>query len=163
MSSDQGFGTKRWFRRTETLTGAAGGTLAAALLLLLVPNIGILFFEILAALAMLARAHVIRRRERAAGQLCLHLEAAGGRLRLPDRYELLLIILVILGYGTIGSALRSLKTPEVLVRATPLLLFAVGLLAKDRITRAITGLRECVEKARRAIQSTDSTNNPGGV
>lgn len=139
MSSDQGFGTKRWFRQPGTLTGAAGGVLGAALLLLLVPNIGILFFEILAALAMLARAHVIRRRERAGAQLCLDLEDAGGGLRLPGRYELLLIILVILGYGAIGSALRSLKTPEVLVRATPLLLFAVGLLAKDRIIRAITG------------------------
>jgi hypothetical protein len=122
------------------LTGAAGGTLGSALLLLLVPKIEILLFEILTAMIMLACAYGIRRGERAAAQLCLDLEDRGGRLRLPGRYELLLIILVILGYGAIGSALRSLKTPEILVRAAPLLLFAVGLVVKDHILRGTAAL-----------------------
>ena len=140
MNSDRGFGTNRWFRRPETLTGAAGGTFGSAFLLLLVPKIGILFFEILAAMVMLAWAYGIRRRERARAQLCLDLGGTGSRLRLPDRYELALVIITILGYGATVSALRSLKTPEILVRAAPLLLFAAGLLAKDHILRGIAAL-----------------------
>jgi hypothetical protein len=97
-------------------------------------------------LAMLARACAIRRRGRAAAQLCLDLGATGGRLRLPDRYELALVIIIILGYGTIVSALRTLKTPEVLVRAAPLLLFAAGLLAKGRVIGVIA---RCVNSSRR--------------
>jgi hypothetical protein len=146
MNSDRGIGKQRWFRRPEMLTAAASGMLASALLLLLIPNIGILFFEILGAMVMLARAYGIRRRERAAAQLCLDLEATGSRLRLPDRYELALVIIIILGYGTIVSALRTLKTPEVLLRAGPLLLFAAGLLAKDRIIGAIA---RCVNSWRK--------------
>jgi hypothetical protein len=154
MNSDRELGMKRWFRRPDTLTAAAGGTLASALLLLLMPNIGTLFLEILAAMVILAWAYRIRRRERAAAQLRLDLGATPSRLRLPDRYELLLMIIVILGYGTIVSALRTLRTPEVLVRAAPLLLFAAGLLVKDHILRGIAAL--ITARRERALRSRKS-------
>ncbi|HLG96718.1 MAG TPA: hypothetical protein VKX49_10450 [Bryobacteraceae bacterium] len=120
------------------LVAAAGGSLASALLLLLVPRIGTLFLEILAGLVMLGRALVVRRREHAAAQLCLNLPVTANRIRLPDRYELVLLIIVILAYGTVISTLRSVRAPEILTRTVPLLLFAVGLLAKTQIIRAIT-------------------------
>ena len=139
MMSDYQFGKKRWFSRPDMLVAAAGGALASAILLLLVPRIGTLFFEILAGLVMLGRALAVRRRGHAAAQLCLNLPITANRLRLPDRYELLLLIIVILGYGTIVSTLRSVKEPEILIRTVPLLLFGGGLLAKTQFIRAITG------------------------
>lgn len=139
MLSDYQFGKKRWFSRPDMLVAAAGGALASALLLLLIPRIGMLFLEILAGLMMLGRAWVVRRREHAAAQLCLNLPVTANRFRLPDRCELLLLIIVILGYGAIVSTLRSVKVPEILTRTVPLLLFAAGLLAKTRVVRAITG------------------------
>ena len=139
MRSDCQFGKKRWFSQPDMLVAAAGGSLASALLLLLVPRIGTLFLEILAGLIMLGRALVVRRHEHAAAQLCLDLPVTANRLRLPDRYELVLLIIVILGYGTIVSTLRSVKAPEILTRTVPLLLFAAGLLAKTQAIRAITG------------------------
>ena len=139
MRSDYQFGKKRWFSRPDMLVAAAGGSLASALLLLLVPRIGTLFLEILAGLVMLGRAMVVRRREHAAAQLYLSLPVTANRIRLPDRYELVLLIIVIIGYGTIVSTLRSVKAPEILSRTVPLLLFAAGLLAKTQVLRVITG------------------------
>jgi hypothetical protein len=139
MRSDYQFGKKRWFSRPDMLVAAAGGSLASALLLLFVPSIGTLFLEILVGLVMLGRAFVVRRRQHAAAQLCLNLPVTANRLRLPDRYELVLLIIVILGYGTITSTLRSVKAPEILSRTVPLLLFAAGLLAKTQVLRVITG------------------------
>jgi hypothetical protein len=138
MRSDYQFSKRQWLNRPDMLVAAAGGVLASALLLLLVPRIGTLFLEILVGLVMLGRALVARRRERAAAQLCLASPMVNTRLRLPDRYELVLIIIVILGYGAIASVLRSVKTPEIFIRTVPLLLFAAGLLTKDQALRAIT-------------------------
>jgi hypothetical protein len=139
MRSDYQFSKKRWFSRPDMLVAAAGGSLASALLLLFVPRIGTLFLEILAGLVMLGRAMVVRRREHAGAQLCLNLPVTANRLRLPDRYELVLLIIVIIGYGTIVSTLRSVRAPEILGRTVPLLLFAAGLLAKTQVLRVITG------------------------
>ncbi len=138
MRPEYQFGKKRWFSRPDMLVAAAGGSLASALLLLLVPRIGTLVLEILASLVMLGRALVVRRREHAAAQLCLSLPVTANRIRLPDRYELVLLIIVILACGTVISTLRSVRAPEILTRTVPLLLFAVGLLAKTQVIRAIT-------------------------
>ena len=163
MQSDYQFGKKRWFSRPDTLTAAASGALASALLLLLVPRIGTLLLEILASLVMLGRALVVRRRERARAQLCLDLPITKSLLRLPDRYELVLIIIVILGYGTIISVLRSAKTPEILIRTVPLLFFAAGLLAKDRVIRTISGranaLREHVGRPKTRTARASAEEN----
>jgi hypothetical protein len=137
MRSDYEFGKRRWFDRPEMLMAAGSGALASALLLLVLPSIGTLFIEILAGLVMVGRAFVVRRRERTATQLRLALPNTSDRLRLPARYELVLIIVAILSYGAIATVLRSIKTPEALLRVVPLLVFAAGLLTKNHILRAI--------------------------
>jgi len=131
------FGKTRWLTRPDMLMAAAGGALASAFVLILAPSAGTLFLEILVGLAMVARAWVLRRREQAAAQLCLDLPITGNRLRLPDRYELALIIVVILGYGALAPALRSLKMPELFIRTLPIVTFASGLLAKNHVVRVI--------------------------
>jgi hypothetical protein len=137
MRSGHKFGNRRWLTRPDMLIAAAGGVLASAFVLLLVPSAGTLLLEILVGLAMVGRAWVFRRRERAAAQLCLDLPITGKRLRLPDRYELALIIVVILGYGALAPALRSLKMPELFIRTLPIVIFASGLLAKNHVVRVI--------------------------
>jgi hypothetical protein len=125
------------------LMAAASGALASALLLLVLPSIGTLFIEILAGLVMVGRALVLRRRDQTTAQLSLASPIAGSRLRLPDRYELVLIIAVMLSYRAMGALLRAVRTPEILIRIVPLLLFAAGLLTKNHILHAIARGATC--------------------
>jgi uncharacterized membrane protein YecN with MAPEG domain len=136
-SCDDLFVRKRWFDRSDILLAAACGTLAASLLLLLAPSIGTLFLEILAGLVMAARALVVRVRQRKAAQLRLELPTAAGRIRLPGRYELALIVVVTLSYRGISAMVRAVKISEDFIRLVPLGLFTVGLLAKNHILHAL--------------------------
>ncbi len=151
MRSDYQFGKKRWLSRPDLLMAAASGALASAFVLLFVPSAGTLFLEILVGLAMVGRACVLRRRGRVAAQLCLDLPITGNRLRLPDRYELVLIIIVILGYEAIVPALRSLKMPELFIRTLPILIFASGLLAKGQVMRRVHRFRPRVDAKTRTV------------
>lgn len=151
IRSEYEFGRKRWLSRPDMLMAAAGGALASAFVLLLVPSAGTLFLEMLVGLAMVGRAWVLRRRERVAAQLCLDLPMNGNRLRLPDRYELVLVIIVILGYGAIVPTLRSLKMPELFIRTLPILFFASGLLAKDQVMRRVHRFRPRVDAKTRTV------------
>ncbi len=128
---------KRWFDRSDMLMAAACSTLASSFLLLLAPSIGTLFLEILAGLVMVVRAFVVRVRQRKAAQLRLELQTTRGRNRLPDPYELALIVVVTLSSGGISAMLRAVKISEVFIRIVPLGLFAVGLLAKNHIVHAM--------------------------
>jgi glucose dehydrogenase len=137
MHSEYTLGKRRWLDRPEMLIAAAGGALVSALLLLMIPSMGTLLLEILVGLVMVGRAWLLRRRERAAAQLCLASTTPGNRFRLPDRYELVLIITIMLSYRAIGVPLRTVRAPEVFIRIAPLLLFAAGLLAKNHILHAM--------------------------
>jgi hypothetical protein len=136
-SSDHLLDKKRWFDRADMLMAAACGMLASSFLVLLAPSTGTLLLEILASLVMVVRALVVRIRQRKAAQLRLELPTTGSRIRLPDRYELVLIIVIAVSYGAIAAMLRAVKLSEVFVRIVPLALFAVGLLAKNHILHAI--------------------------
>src|SRR5579862_8168947 len=124
------FRQKPWFDRSEILMAAGVSVLASSVLLLLVPSVGTVFVGVLAGLLLLTRALVLRLRQRKATQLRLTLPTPGSRIRFPDRYELVLVIVVILSYGAIAAVLRSVKAPGVLIRIVPLLSFAAGLVAK---------------------------------
>ena len=136
-SSNCLFRQKPWFDRSETLITAGVSVLASSFLLLLVPSIGTVLVEVLAGFVLLARAFVLRLRQRNTTQLRLALPITGSRIRFPDRYELVLVIVVILSYGTIAAVLRSVKAPGVLIRIVPLLSFAAGLVAKKYILGAV--------------------------
>lgn len=161
MHSDYTFRKRRWSDRPDMLMAAAGGALASALLLLVLPSIGILLLEIVAGAVMVGRALWLRRRERAAAQLCLALPIMGNRLRLPDRYELVLIIAIMLSYSAVGALLRTVKTPEILIRIAPLLLFAAGLLAKNHVPHAMARGATC-SRERLARSETRATGPAQG-
>ena len=149
LSQDVFAGRRRWFDRPDTLMTVGLSTLASTFLVLLAPWIGIILLEILAGFLLAIRGFVLRTRLRRASQLCLEFRggrklAAGltaNRIRLPDRYELLLVIAVLLTYGAIAGFLRAHRIPEGLVRIVPLVSFAIGLFAKQRILRWIASRR----------------------
>ena len=59
-------------------------------------------------------------------------------------YELLLIIAVILSYGSVSGFLHAWRLPEGLVRILPLVTFGIGLVAKPRILRWLASRRTAV-------------------
>ena len=69
---------------------------------------------------------------------------ANNRIFLGASLELLLIIAVILSYGSVSGFLRAWRLPEGLVRILPLLMFGIGLLAKARILRWLASRRTAV-------------------
>lgn len=130
---------KRWFDRPDTLMRVGLSTLASTFLIVLAPQIGTILLEIFVGLLLIVRAFVLRARWRRASQLCLEFRGGSGfwfgtgRIRFLDRYELLLIIAVILTYGSISGFLRARGLPDGLVRIPPLVMFGIGLFAKPRI------------------------------
>jgi hypothetical protein len=136
-SSNCFFRQKPWFDRFEILMAAGVSILASSVLLLLVPSVGTVFVGVLAGFLLVTRALVLRLRQRKATQLRLTLPTPASRIRFPDRYELVLVIVVILSYGAVAAVLRSVKAPGVLIRIVPLLSFAAGLVAKKYILGAV--------------------------
>lgn len=143
---------KRWFDRPDTLMRAGLSTLASTCLIVLAPHVGTILLEIFVGFLLVIRAFVLRARLRRASQLCLDFrgrsglaaELRGSRIRFLDRYELLLIIAVILSYGSVSGLLRAWRLPEGLVRVLPLVTFGIGLFAKPRILRCLASRRTAV-------------------
>lgn len=157
-SADAFVDRKHWFDRPDTLITVGLSALASTFLMVLAPRIGTILLEILVGFLLAIRGFVLRARLRRASQLCLEFRgrrtlAAGlteNRIRFPDRYELLLVIAVLLTYGTISGFLRARGLPEGLVRILPLMTFAIGLFAKPRILRWIASRRAAGDGARQA-------------
>lgn len=141
---------KRWFDRPDTLIMVGLSTLASTFLIVLAPQVGTILLEILVGLLLVLRAFVLRARGRRASQLCLEFRGGSGsavglrgsRIRFLDRYELLLIIAVILTYGSISGFFRARGLPDGLVRIIPLVMFGIGLFAKPRILSWIANRRK---------------------
>jgi hypothetical protein len=146
------FDRKRWFDRPDTLMRVGLSTLASTFLIVLAPQIGTILLEMFVGFLLVIRAFVVRARLRRARQLCLDLRGRSGlaaglrgsRIRFLDRYELLLIIAVILSYGSVSGSLRAWRLPEGLVRILPLVTFGIGLVAKPRILRWLASRRTAV-------------------
>lgn len=124
--------------RPELLTAAGYSTLTCAFLVLVAPRVGTLLLEVLAGLCLVIKAYVLRARLRKAGA-----DTPGGRRRVENcvrflgRYEVALIVLVVVIHSGIAGLLRSRGVTEGFVRILPLVLFALGLLTKPRVLRSI--------------------------
>ena len=146
------FDRKRWFDRPDTLMRVGLSTLASTFLIVLAPQIGTILLEMFVGFLLVIRAFVVRARLRRARQLCLDLRGRSGlaaglrgsRIRFLDRYELLLIIAVILSYGSVSGFLRARRLPEGRVRILPLVTFGIGLFAKPRILRWLASRKTAV-------------------
>ena len=140
---------KRWFDHPDTLMRVGLSTLASSFLIVLAPQVGTILLEIFVGLLLVVRAFVLRARSRRASQLCLDFRGRSGlaagprasRIRFLDRYELLLIIAVMLSCGSVSVFFRAWRLPEGLVRILPLVTFGIGLVAKPRILRWLASRR----------------------
>src|SRR5206468_272602 len=129
-----------FFDRSDLLMAAGFSTLTCAFLVLVAPRVGIVVLEILAGLCLVARALVFRARERKANIEGREVSTAmerkvEARGRFLGRYELVLIVLIVIVHSSIAGFLRSRGLAEGLVRILPLAMFALGLLAKPRMLR----------------------------
>jgi len=124
--------------RADLLMAAGFSTLTCAFLVLVAPRVGIVFFEILAGLYLVGRSFVVRarlRRARADVRESVTEGSVETHGRFLGRYELVLIILVIVIHSSISGFLRSRGLTESLGRVLPLVLIALGLLLKPRVLR----------------------------
>ncbi len=112
--------------------------LASVFLIVLAPRAGTLLLEFVAALLLIVRGFVLRARLRRPAQLRLNWAPSppplAGFLTF-GRYEVWVIITVILGSAVAAGPFRAMGVPDAAVHAMPLVLFALGLAAKSWILR----------------------------
>ena len=141
---------KRWPESPDLLMTVGLSTLACAFFIAVVPRSETLLLETVAGFVLVIRASVLRIRVSRASQLCLRWRERRplastlrtGRFRFFDRYELVLIIGVLLAYGSLSGFLRPQGGSGGLVRVLPLAMFGFGLMAKSRILRWIASRRK---------------------
>ncbi len=130
------------YDRADVLMSAGCSTFVSAALILVIPRVGVLLFEILFGLffigcALMARARI---RRRVLGKAKTSSEA---RAKWFDRYDVLMILAVIAVQTAAGGLLRKAGWSEGTVSILPLILFAAGILLKPRVV-------EFVERRRKA-------------
>jgi hypothetical protein len=108
-----------------------------SVLVLISPRLGILAIEILVGLILMGCAFVSRRRiNRACAQLagknCVEADA-GGRSPSFDRYDLLVMLTIIILQSGIAGALRRAGWSESSIYLLPLVLLVIGFLLKTRL------------------------------
>lgn len=136
------FNSKGVFERADLLMAAGFSSLVCASLVLVAPRVGILFLEIFAGLCLVGRGFAVRARLKRVSRLPLERlrpavsrhEQQNPKARMPllGRYELLLIVLVVLFYR-LAAFLRSRGFTAGFLRVLPLAFFGLALLVKPRV------------------------------
>ena len=125
------------YDRADVLMSAGVSTFVCASLVLITPRLGIVFIEILMGLFLIGCAFVSRKR---LSRTCSALERDSGtgeknnlRARFFDRYDLLIVLVLVLFQITIAGSLHRAGWSEGSVRILPLILFGIGILLKPRL------------------------------
>jgi hypothetical protein len=146
------------YDRADVLMSAGCSTFVSAALILVIPRLGIVLLEILLGLffigcALGARAR-LRAHERSKG-----MEGPEGstnaKAKWFDRYDVLMILVVIVIYSTMSGLLRHRGLSEGTLGILPLILFAVGILLKPRAVEFLEGRK----KTKRAGRNCTDTAN----
>ena len=127
---------QKTYDRADVLMSAGCSTFVSAALILVIPRFGIAMIEILVGLFLMgcgfaARAR-LRRGERPAASAS---RWAGAKWF--DRYDLAMLLSVIVVQAVVAGSLRRLGWSEGMVRMFPLILLGTGILLKPRLLRAI--------------------------
>jgi len=125
------------YDRADVLMSAGCSTVVNAALILVIPRFGILLLEILFGLffigcALIART-LLRRQARGADRS----DKSGARARWFDRYDVLMILAVIVVQTSATGSLRKAGLSEGTVGTVPLVLLAAGILLKPRVLEFI--------------------------
>jgi hypothetical protein len=129
------------YDRADVLMSAGVSTFVCASLVLITPRLGIVFIEILMGLFLIGCAFVSRKR---LSRTCSDLErdtVTGEknnlRARFFDRYDLLIVLAVVLFQTSFAGSLQRAGWSEGSVRILPLVLFGIGILLKPWLLERI--------------------------
>lgn len=141
------------YDRADVLMSAGCSTFFSAALILVIPRFGILLLETLLGLFFIGCALVARTRLR---RLALGKDGAAtpknARTRWFDRYDVLMIVAVIVVQTCIAGLLRKAGLSEGTVDTLPLILFAGGILLKPRAMEFLEDRRKAQQAARICIE-----------
>jgi hypothetical protein len=131
------------YDRADVLMSAGCSTFVSAALILVIPRVGIVLLEILLGLFFIGCALAARLRIQARSQVK---EGPGSstsaKAKWFDRYDVLMILTVIVIYSSMSGLLRHAGLSEGTVGILPLILFAAGILLKPRAVQFIERRRK---------------------
>jgi hypothetical protein len=133
------------YDRADVLMSAGCSTFVSAGLILVIPRIGIVLLEVLLGLLFIGCALAARARLRAQARSRLKEGpdgATNAKAKWFDRYDVLMIITVIVVYASLSGLLRHTSLSEGTIGIFPLVLFAVGILLKPRAVQFIESRRQ---------------------
>jgi len=140
------------YDRADVLMSAGCSTFFSAALILVIPRFGILLLEILLGLFFIGCALVARTRlrRRTLGQDG-SATPTNAKRRWVDRYDVLMIVAVIVVQTCTAGLLRKAGLSEGTVDTLPLILFAGGILLKPRALEFLEDRRKAQHAARICI------------
>ena len=152
------------YDRADMLMSSGCSTFVSAALILVVPRFGILLLEILLGLFFIGCALIARRRLR---RRALGVDGSAipknAKARWFDRYDVLMIVAVIVVQTCTAGLLRKAGLSEGTVDTLPLILFAGGILMKPRAMEFLEGRKKTKQAGRictgPAIQSVCAVDN----
>ena len=123
------------YDRADVLMSAGCSTFVSAALILVIPRVGIVLLEILLGLFFIGCALAARARLRIQARSQVKEGPEGStnaKAKWFDRYDVLMILTVIVIYSSMSGFLRHAGLSEGTVGILPLILFAAGILLKPR-------------------------------
>ena len=132
------------YDRADVLMSAGCSTFVSAALILVIPRVGIVLLEVLLGLFFICCALAARARLRAQARTQLQEGTDGAANAKPkwfDRYDVFMILAVIVIFASLSGLLRHAGLSEGTMGILPLVLFAVGILLKPRAVRFIESRR----------------------
>ena len=152
------------YDRADVLMSAGVSTFVCASLVLITPRLGVVFVEILIGLFLIGCAFISRKR---ISRATAGLEGEGVkgekndlRGRFIDRYDLVIVLAVVLFQITIAGSLQKAGWGEGSVRSLPLVLFGIGILLKPRLLERISKWQQ--NRAPLIHAMTRTAGQPGG-
>jgi hypothetical protein len=152
------------YDRADVLMSAGCSTFVSASLILVIPRFGILLLEILLGLFLIGCALIARRRlrSRALGKNGSAMPKSA-KTRWFDRYDVLMIVAVIVVQTCTAGLLRKVGFSEGTVDTLPLILFAGGILFKPRAMDFLEarkkmqqGARICTDPPIQSLRAVDN-------
>ena len=133
------------YDRADVLMSAGCSTFVSAALILVIPRVGIVLLEVLLGLFFICCALAARARLRVQARAQLREGSDGvadAKAKWFDRYDVLMILAVIVIYASVSGLLRHAGLSEGTMGILPLVLFAVGILLKPRAVQLIERRRK---------------------
>ena len=126
------------YDRADVLMSAGCSAFISAALILVAPRAGIVLLEILVGLFLVGCALMARARLRIKARVFLQ-GTQTSRRKYFDRYDLAMILAVIVIQWLLGGALHRAGVPEAGIRIFPLLLVVAGILVKPYVASLAAG------------------------